>query len=111
MMPEENIIPTPDDDGDDGDVVLGVDDLLYAVADTLRSQETKVAVAKLITAFADEMERRAERNKKLIRNGYFLSAFILVVVGVLGYLKVITSESTTTLLLALLGYLFYQRRN
>lgn len=113
-MPDENAISTPDDDANkkpNSDLVTGMDDLLYSLADSLRSKESKAAVAKLITAIADEIERRAERNKKIIRNGYILSAFIFVVVGVLGWQKVISSESTGTLLAALLGYLFYQRRN
>lgn len=112
-MAEENAIPTPDDDTSDesNEAINGWDELLYSLGKALQSKEAKVAIGKLITAFAEEIERRSDRNKKIIRNGYFLSAFIFVVVGALGYLKVISAESTGTLLAALLGYLFYQRRN
>jgi hypothetical protein len=35
---------------------------------------------------------------------------MFIVIAGLGWLKVITSESTATLIAALLGYLFFQRK-
>jgi len=52
------------------------------------------------------VERRAEHRKVAIRYGYALAAFMFVVVGCLGYVKVISGEITATLIAGLIGALY-----
>jgi hypothetical protein len=84
----------------------GWDELLYSLGRALRGKEGKAAIAKLVGAFAADVERRAEHRKAAIRYSYVLAAFMFLVVGVLGYLKVISGEITATLIAGLIGALY-----
>ncbi len=75
-----------------GEEISGWDELLYSLGQALRGKEGKTAIAKLVGAFAEDVERRAEHRKVAIHYGYALAAFMFVVIGCLGYLKVIGGE-------------------
>lgn len=89
-----------------GEEFSGWDELLYSLGQALRGKEGKTAIAKLLGAFAVDVERRAEHRKVAIYYSYALAAFMFVVVGCLGYLKVISGEITATLIAGLIGALY-----
>jgi hypothetical protein len=91
--------------------------VLYALSDALKSKASKEALARLIEStaevvkkYADGISDRLELPKRALWQGTLLTAFIVIVIAGLGWLKIITSESTATLIAALLGYLFFQRK-
>ena len=88
----------------------GVDELLRAIAEALRSKESKEAIALLIKKFADEIPNRNKAMRRAIWMGHLVTALLLVAIGMLGYLKVISTETTGALLGAIVGGLYYSNR-
>jgi len=95
---------------DDGERITGFDDLLYALAGTLRTKRSKEAVAGLIEEYSKMMPVVAEKRHRAILWSYGFTLAVFVAVGILGYLKVISGEITATLLGAIIGSLFYGRK-
>jgi hypothetical protein len=116
-MPNEDVGANFEDGPDIPSELSGTDALFYALSDALKSKASKEAVASLIASAADVVKKyadgapdRLEAQKRAVLQGTLLSAFMFVVIALLGWLRVITSESTATLIAALLGYLFFQRK-
>lgn len=89
----------------------GFDELLYALAEALRTKRSKEAVATLIEHYAAEIPATAKRRQRSMLWSYCFTLPVLVAVGVLGWIKVITSETAGTLLGAVVGAIFYGRRS
>lgn len=88
----------------------GFDELLYAISETLRSKRSKEAVAALIERYAAEIPVANKRRHQTMLWSYGFTLLVLAAVGVLGWMKVITSETAGTLLGAVVGAIFYGRR-
>ncbi len=95
---------------DDEEQISGTDDLLYALADALRLKKSKEALASLIEKYANEIPLNGKRRYNAMIWSYGFTVVVVAAVGVLGYAKVITSETAGTLLGAIIGALFYGRR-
>jgi hypothetical protein len=106
MDQNENEGQNGNEEEQQGEEFSGWEELLYSLGQALRGKEGKTAIAKLLGAFAVDVERRAEHRKVAIRYSYALAAFMFVVVGCLGYLKVISGEITATLIAGLIGALY-----
>lgn len=107
----ENEEERPDQfDEEEGEPPSGVDELLFALADALRSKRSKEAIATLIEQYAQEMPLAARRKHRAMLWSYVFTVVVVAAVGVLGYLKIITNETAGTLLGAIVGALFYGRR-
>jgi hypothetical protein len=92
----------PDDDAADEELESGepsgFDELLYSLGAALRSKQSKDAIAKLISNYADELPKRANHERQAAWVHYVFAMAILFAVGLAAYLKLITAESTGTLL-------------
>jgi len=88
----------------------GTDELLYSLGEALRSKESKEAIASLIKKFADDVPNRTKAMSRAILLGHLVTAMVLLAIGTLGYLKVISTETTGALLGAVVGGLYYSRR-
>jgi hypothetical protein len=86
------------------------DEIAYAMADLLRSQQLLDALKGWIAARTNEMPAETSLKRQSLWLGVAFSAAVFVGVAVLGYLKVISGESTTALLGGLIGYWFGQRQ-
>ncbi|HZT29241.1 MAG TPA: hypothetical protein VFA33_05125 [Bryobacteraceae bacterium] len=95
----------------EGEPPSGFDELLFALAEALRSKRSKEAIANLIEQYAREMPIAAKRKHRAMLWSYGFTVVVVAAVGALGYLKVITNETTGTLLGAIVGALFYGRRS
>lgn len=89
----------------------GFDELLYAMAEALRAKRSKEAVALLIERYAAEIPVANKRRHHAMLWSYGFTLLVLAAVGVLGWMKVITSETAATLLGAVVGAIFYGRRS
>ena len=87
----------------------GADDLMAALAAALRSKGGKESIAKLINSFADDLPLRSRRVFRATLWGYVLSAFMVVAIGMLGWLRVVNAETVATLIGAVVGGLFQRR--
>jgi hypothetical protein len=106
--PEEEPKPVPE--GSESKWT-GIDELLASIGATLNSPKGKDAIAALIKAYADNLPKRAELAMRSTRWAYTLAGVAVVVIGVLGYCKVITSETTGTLMGTIVAALFYRRNS
>ena len=75
----------------------GHDELLSSLGAALRAKSGKEAVAKLINSFAEDNPKRSQRQYRTMLWGYALSAFVIVVIGLLGWLQVLNKETVGTL--------------
>jgi hypothetical protein len=107
---DDTELPEQPEENDEGPP-SGFDELLYAVADALRAKRSKEAVASLIERYATEIPVAAKRRHSAMLWSYSFTLLVLAAVGVLGYMKVITSETAGTLLGAVVGAIFYGRRS
>ena len=71
------------------------DEIAFAVADLLRSQQLLDAVKGWVAARTNEMPAETSLKQQSLWLGVAFSAAVFVGVAVLGYLKVISGESTT----------------
>jgi hypothetical protein len=107
-MPDE-------DDGEkpgrpDEKPIPGFDDLLYSIGDVLQSKQSKEAIAKLIEKFADDVPNRAKAQRHMVYMGHVVTVFIVVAIGLFGYLKIVSTETCGSLLGGVIGGLYYSRR-
>jgi hypothetical protein len=109
MAEDDDEIEHHPQDNDD-EPITGFDDLLYALAGTLRTKRSKEAVASLIEEYSKMMPVVAEKRHRAILWSYCFTIVVFAAVGLLGYLKVISGEITATLLGAIIGSLFYGRK-
>ena len=86
------------------------DEIAYAVADLLRSQQLLDALKGWVAARTNEMPAETSLKRQSLWLGVAFSVAVFVGVAILGYLKVISGESTTALLGGLIGYWFGQRQ-
>ncbi len=105
MRNEENEEQKPN-----GEPLSGMDELLYSVGEALRSRESKAAIASLVQKFADDVPNRTKVLRRAIIWGHLVTVLVLLTVGTLGYVKVISTETTGALLGAVVGGLYYSRR-
>jgi hypothetical protein len=105
---EDNDIEQPEEE--QGEPPSGFDELLYALANTLRDKRSKGAVAALIERYAAEIPVAAKRRHHQTLWAYGFTLLAMGAIGVLGWLKIITSETAGTLLGAVVGAIFYGRR-
>lgn len=110
MGTENNASREQEQPEDEGDAQSGFDELLYSLGQALRTKQSKEAIALLIQRCAEDLPNRTRHQRCLALTGYLLTAFVLAVVGTLGYLKVITNEITGTLIGAVVGGIFYGQR-
>jgi hypothetical protein len=96
---ENNEFPEqPKEEEENGKPPSGFDELLYAIADALRAKRSKEAVATLIERYAAEIPVANKRRHQAMLWSYAFTLLVLAAVGVLGWMKVITSETAGTLL-------------
>lgn len=105
---EDSDIEQPEEE--QGETPSGFDELLYALANTLRDKRSKGAVAGLIERYAAEIPVAGKRRHHQTLWSYGFTLLVMTVIGVLGWLKIITSETAGTLLGAVVGAIFYGRR-
>jgi hypothetical protein len=86
------------------------DEIAFAVADLLRSQQLLDALRGWVAARTNEMPAETSLKRQSLWLGVAFSVAVFVGVAILGYLKVISGESTTALLGGLIGYWFGQRQ-
>jgi len=72
------------------------DEVLFALADALRSKRSREAIATLIERYGQEMPVAAKRKHRAMLWSYFFTIVVVVAVGALGYLKIITNETAGT---------------
>ena len=99
-----------DDAKPEEEPVSGINDLFYALSEALLHGKTKDAIASLIQRFADEVPNRAKASRLVFLLGHSVTFFVVIAVGVLGYLKVISGETTGVILAAIVGHLYRDRR-
>ena len=87
----------------------GADELMAALGDAIRSKDGKESIAKLIKSFADDVPLRSRRVFRATIWGYGLSAFMVIGIGLLGWLQVLNKETVGTLIGAVVGGLFQRR--
>jgi hypothetical protein len=109
MEEPKNDSQEPDQD-EEGEETSASDEIAYAVADLLRSQQMLDALKGWVTARTNEMPAETSLKKQSLWLGVAFSIAVFVGVAILGYLKVISGESTTALLGGLIGYWFGQRQ-
>ena len=107
-MDNEKNVDTRDEP--EGAATTGFDELLYSLSEALRTKQSKEAIGLLLQRYAEDIPKRTAHQQRVVLWGYALMAFIFVAIGVLGYLKVITSETTGSLIGALVGAIFYGNR-
>jgi hypothetical protein len=86
------------------------DEIVYAMADLLRSQQLLDALKGWITARTNEMPAETALKRQSLWLGVGFSFLIFVGVAILGHFKVISGDSTTALIGGLIGYWFGQRQ-
>jgi hypothetical protein len=86
------------------------DEVVYAVADLLRSQQLLDALKGWVAARTNQMPAETSLKRQSLWLGVAFSVAVFVGVAILGYLKVINAESTTALIGGLIGYWFGQRQ-
>lgn len=86
------------------------DEIAYAVADLLRSQQLLDALKGWVAARTNEMPAETALKRQSLWLGVSFSVAVFVGVAILGYLKVISGESTTAIIGGLIGYWFGQRQ-
>lgn len=113
LVSTENTEPNEEDGNDEAmdEAPGGIDELLYAMADALRIKKSKEAVATLIEQYAKEVPVAGQRRFRAMLWSYAFTVLVLVSVGLLGYFKVISGETTGALLGTVLGAVFYGRRS
>jgi hypothetical protein len=87
----------------------GSDELIYAISRAISHRRTKDAVAKLIENYAGEISGSAQRRHSRMFWSYLFTLLVMAAIGVLGWQKIITSETAGTLLGAVVGAIFYGR--
>lgn len=86
------------------------DEIAYAVADLLKSQQLLDATKGWIEARTRNLPADSSLKRQSLWLGVGFSLVVFAGVGVLGYLKVISGDSTTALIGGLIGYWFGQRQ-
>lgn len=109
MEEPKNDSQEPEED-EEGEENSASDEIAYAVADLLRSQQVLDALKGWVTARTNEMPAETSLKKQSLWLGVAFSIAVFVGVAILGYLKVISGDSTTALLGGLIGYWFGQRQ-
>lgn len=102
-MPENEDNELEQPEGPLGDLPSGFDELLYALANTLRDKRSKGAVAALIERYAAEISVAAKRRHDGMLWSYGFTVLVMGAIGVLGWLKIITNETAGALLGAVVG--------
>lgn len=97
-------------DPDEGEEASASDEIAYAFAEVLRSQQLLDALKGWVEARTNEMPAETSLKRQSLWLGVAFSVAVFVGVAILGYLKVISGESTTALLGGLIGYWFGQRQ-
>ena len=85
-------------------------EISYAVADLLSSQQLLDATKAWIEARTAILPMEVSLKSQSQWLGVAFSFSIFIGVGILGYLKVISGDSTTALIGGLIGYWFGQRQ-
>lgn len=93
---------------DDGEPSPGVDELLYALSDALRSKRSKEAIGSLIERYAAEIPLTAKRRYGAMLWSYAFTLLIVTAIGALGWMKVVSNETAGALLGAVVGGIFYR---
>lgn len=106
---DEDLQEQPEED--QGKLPSGSDELMYALAQALRTKRSKEAIASLIQKYADQIPLMAEKRHRAMLWSYAFTLLVMLSVGILGYAKIITSETAGTLLGAVVGAIFYGRRS
>ncbi len=109
MEDTENEILVPDSDEEEVESSAS-DEIAYAMADLLRSQQLLDALKGWVNARTNEMPAETTLKRQSLWLGIGFSLVVFVGVATLGYLKVISGESTTALVGGLIGYWFGQRQ-
>jgi hypothetical protein len=110
-MPENEDNEQEQPDEQQGEPPSGLDELLYALANALRDKRAKGAVATLIERYGHEIPLTAKRRHNGTLWSYGFTLLVMGAIGVLGWQKIISSETTGTLLGAVVGAIFYGRRS
>jgi|SRR5579872_2795319 len=108
MENDDNLEPT--EDGGDDHEPSGSDELLYSIGEALRFKQSKEAIASLIQKFAEDVPNRSKAMRHALYFGHFVTAFVILAIGVFGYLKIISTETAGALLGAVVGGLYYSHR-
>jgi len=106
MEKDQEEIQEPDEEGESS----ASDEIAFAVADLLRSQQLLDAMKGWVAARTNEMPAETALKRQSLWLGVVFSVAVFVGVAILGYLKVISGDSTTALLGGLIGYWFGQRQ-
>jgi hypothetical protein len=88
---------------DEEDDSSASNEIAYAVADLLRSQQLLDALKGWVAARTNEMPVETALKRQSLLLGVAFSIAVFVGVAILGYVKVISGESTTALLGGLSG--------
>ena len=88
----------------------GFDELPYALADALRAKRSREAIAALIERFAEEMPVKDRRRFRAMLWSYAFTLLVIATIGVLGWLKIIGSDTASALIGAVIGSIFYRQR-
>ena len=110
-MPEDDEEIIEDNQDTVDPIPSGSDELLYALAQALRTKRSRDALATLIQQYADQIPISAKRRHTAMLWSYAFTLLILAVVGVLGWLKIVTNETAATLLGTVIGGIFYGKRS
>ncbi len=98
----------PNEDSQDGP--SGLDELFYSLGEAIRHKQTKDSIALLVQRYAEDVPNRSKHARRVVFWGYALTAFLVVAVGLMGHFKIISSETTGTLIGAIVGGIFYGSR-
>jgi len=88
----------------------GFDELLYSLGEALRHKATKDSIALLIQRYADQIPEHPKIQRHAILWGHSITVAILIAIGVMGYFKIISTETAGALLGAVVGGLYYSNR-
>lgn len=110
-MPDNELDRPEEFDDDDEKSPSGLDELLFVLANALRSKRSREAIAGLIEQYSQELPLNRRRKHHAMLWSYVFTVVVVAAVGVIGHFKIITSETAGTLLGAIVGALFYGRRS
>jgi len=109
MLDEEG---HPQDDGNPQEgPASGFNELCYSIGEAVRHGKTIEAIAELIKKYGEEIPKQRRAMRTAFFLGHGVTFFVVIAVGVLGYLKVISGETTGVILAAIVGHLYRDRRN
>jgi hypothetical protein len=94
----------------EGEVPSGQDELLYSIAALLTAKQTKESIARLIERYAEEIPKRGKAQRHALYIGHAITVVVLVTIGLVGYLKVLSSETCGALFGAVVSGIYFSNR-